>query len=153
MTYNTWCFPDGRASSNSEPIPQRIVAANGYRDYRWIASHLHSFRSELFGHVREESLKDPETGEYFRSAVDMAHYFPMLELAGHHARHLDRITYVYNLHERSILNSKREAQRASEQRIRQLERYAPLPRLEGNTASAAAAVAGPESAAGLGAAR
>ena len=129
MTYNTWQFPDGRPSANSQRIPSRVVRSNSFREYIWISSHLHSFRRELFDQVKDESLIDPETGEYFRSAVDMSHYFPMLELAGAHARHLRRVLYTYNLHSGSIIASKREAQLACERRIREMPRYAPLLRL------------------------
>ncbi len=130
MTYNSWRFPDGRPSANSERLPRRVVARASYRDYRWISSHLHSFRRELFEHVLDESLIDPDTGEYFRSSVDMAHYFPMLELAGHHARHVERVTYVYNLHGGSLISSQREKQKEREARIRGLPRYAPLRSLD-----------------------
>lgn len=133
MTSNSWEFPDGRRAANSEPVPERVVAEAGYRDYRWITSHLHSFRRELFDHVEDSSLLDPTTGEYWSSAVDMAHYLPMLELAGEHARHVHRVTYVYNPHEGSIINADRERQRACELRIRSLPRYAPLGELRART--------------------
>jgi glycosyltransferase involved in cell wall biosynthesis len=131
MTYNTCALPDGRPALNSSPIPERVVRARSYRDEAWISSHLHSFRAKLFRHVREESLIDPETGDYFRSAVDMAHYFPMLELCGTHARHVERVLYVYNLHPGSIEKSQRENQLGCEKRIRGLERYDALESLDG----------------------
>ena len=83
--------------------------------------------------MRDESLIDPDTGDYFRSSVDMSHYFPMLELAGSHAIHLPRITYVYNLHAGSIIASARKKQTGCEQRIRALPRYQPLRRLTGDS--------------------
>jgi glycosyltransferase involved in cell wall biosynthesis len=132
MTYNTWSFSDGRAALNSSPIPEHVVSARSYRDEAWTSSHLHSFRAKLFRHVREESLIDPETGDYFHSAVDMAHYFPMLELSGAHARHVERVLYVYNLHSGSIENNQREKQLGCERRIRSLERYGPLASLDGS---------------------
>lgn len=129
MTYNSWQFPDGSPSTNSRPLPRGVTRRSAFREHIWVTSHLHSFRKELFDHVREDSLIDPETGEYFRSAVDMSHYFPMLELAGRRARHVPRILYVYNLHAGSLIASKRDKQLACERRIRALPRYAPLPSL------------------------
>jgi glycosyltransferase involved in cell wall biosynthesis len=126
MTYNSWVFPDGSPSANSHPIPRRVVRANAFRDHAWVASHLHSFRRELFDHVQDESLIDPETGEQWNAAVDMSHYFPMLELAGAHAMHVRRVTYVYNVHPGSLISAKREHQLACERRIRSLPRYSPL---------------------------
>ncbi|MBW2458563.1 MAG: glycosyltransferase family 2 protein [Deltaproteobacteria bacterium] len=129
MTYNSWRFPDGGAALNSRPVPRDVIERNEVRSHDWTASHLHSFRSRLFAHVRDESLIDPQTGAHWTRSVDLSHYLPMLELAGHHARHLSRITYVYNLHDQSIFRADREAQRDDERRIRQLPRYQPLRRL------------------------
>jgi glycosyltransferase involved in cell wall biosynthesis len=126
MTYNTYVFPDGGGSHNSEPVPESVIAANAYRDHPWISSHLHSFRRELFDHVREESLLDPETGSYFRASVDQAQFLPMLELAGRRAIHLERVMYVYNMRQGSIINTQRERQEAAARRIRSMPRYAPL---------------------------
>ena len=126
MTYNSWQFPDGRSALNSEPIPRRVIERNAVRDHPWVSSHLHSFRSRLFAHVREQSLLDQQTGQYWSAAVDLAHYLPMLELAGAHSRHLGRVTYVYNLHEQSIFQSNRKVQADCERRIRALPSYRPL---------------------------
>lgn len=126
MTYNTWRFPDGRSSLNSVAIPREITERNAVREYPWISSHLHSFRARLFAHVREDSLIDPDTNAHWSSAVDLAHYLPMLELAGRRARHLARVSYVYNLHDQSVFTSNRAEQAACERRIRRLPRYRPL---------------------------
>jgi glycosyltransferase involved in cell wall biosynthesis len=126
MTYNTWALPDGTPGSHCGRLSREVVRRNGVRDEPWKTSHLHSFRRELFDHVRDEDLKDPETGAYWTASVDMSHYMPMLELAGHHARHVDRITYVYNLNPHSIIQSRRAYQLACEARIRALPRYEPL---------------------------
>ena len=130
MTYNTWARPDGEPALYNRRLPDEVVAQNRVREHHWITSHLHSFRARLFAHVRDEDLRDPETGAYWKYAVDHAHYLPMLELAGRHAVHLARITYVYNLHPNSVLESKRDAQLDCEARIRALARYQPLTSLD-----------------------
>ncbi len=130
MTYNSWIGSDGSASNNSLPVPRGVVARNAFRKARWTSSHLHSFRAPLFSHVRDESLIDPESGKPWRSAVDHACYLPMLELAGSHARHLDRITYVYNQRQESVFYTSRAHQLSCDDRIRQLPGYRPLARLE-----------------------
>ncbi len=126
MTYNTWVFPDGTPGRALRPHARTTVATGSYRDAPWCSSHLHSFRARLFRHVNDESLIDPHTGEPWSAAVDMSHYFPMLELAGSHARHVERPLYVYNLHPGSIENSDKSRQQGCEDRIRALPRYAPL---------------------------
>ena len=55
-------------------------------------------------------MRDPATGDYWKAAVDMAQFLPMMELAGEHARHIERSMYVYNLHGGSIMNTRRKEQ-------------------------------------------
>jgi glycosyltransferase involved in cell wall biosynthesis len=126
MTYNSWRTPRGRPAIHHYRVPEDVIAGGELRRHSWRSSHLHSFRARLFRHVRDESLIDPETGSWWRYAVDQSHYLPMLELAGSRARHLDRFTYVYNLHEASVLNLRREEQLACERRIREQAPYVPL---------------------------
>lgn len=130
MTYNTLCYPDGRVPPWAMPYPRAVVSANAYRDYSgWPSSHLHSFRRQLFEHISPETFVDPATGSLWESADDQAIYLAMLELAGQHARHLNRVTYVYNFWEQSHshVNAQDSEQRAA--RIRLGARYAPLVRL------------------------
>ena len=130
MTYNTLCRSDGAVYHGASPIPADMVRNNTYRDYgRWITSHLHTFRRELLGHVAELNLIDPETGDYWASADDLAIYLCLLELAGRHARHINRITYIYNYRDASHLNMERAATEAREQRIRTRPKHAPLKEL------------------------
>jgi hypothetical protein len=95
----------------------------------WVSSAPHTFRSELFGHVLEGTLIDPETGEYWESADDQALYLAMLELAGRHARHLDRVMYVYNFREDSHCFAGSTLSQGRALRIRRQSRYLPLERL------------------------
>lgn len=130
MTYNTWRFFDGSPSPQCAPIPREALRKRRLRDLGWVSSHLHSFRAELFAHVDEQDMIDPSTGDYWRASVDLAQYLPMLEMAGPRARHLDRITYLYNLHEGSLFNARRHEQVEAEKRIRSKRPYPRLRRLE-----------------------
>lgn len=123
MTYNSWVFPDGSPGRALGPHSARVIRERSYRDQPWSSSHLHSFRAKLFTHVMDESLIDPDTGEHWQAAVDMSHYFPMLELAGTHARHVERPLYVYNLNPESLENKDRSKQQGCEKRIRAMSRY------------------------------
>lgn len=130
MTYNTLCYPDGRVPPWAKPYPRAIVRSNGYRGYDgWPSSHLHTFRCQLFDHLRPETFIDPATGSLWESADDQAIYLAMLELAGRHARHLNRVTYVYNFWEQSHSNVNPQGSEERASRIRQGEKYTPLARL------------------------
>jgi glycosyltransferase involved in cell wall biosynthesis len=125
MTYNTQRESTGVIPFQLPP-PRRIRENRSYRDYRWATSHLHTFRRRLFDHVPEDILIDPETGEHWASADDVALYLWMLELAGDHARHLWRITCFYNFHEQTEYRIDREGQLDRQRRIRQGVRAEPL---------------------------
>ena len=127
MTYNTFMYSDGRSPEYNHPYPRKIVAKGDYRKYeKWVGQHLHSFRAKLFYHLNDETFIDPQTGEYWESADDQAIYLSMLELAGKHARHIYRTTYIYNYHESAdeLLDYHGSVNRAA--RIRQMEKYSPL---------------------------
>lgn len=130
MTYNTFCDLDGMPALWAREVPQEIIEQNSFRDYgKWITSALHSFRKTLFDHLEEETFIDPDTGKLWESADDQALYLSMLELSGHHSRHLHRVTYVYNLHEGSHCFGGNEESEARAKRIRQSNRYEPLKKL------------------------
>ncbi len=96
-----WCTYNTKKHSNrrsvlSRPIPQHVIDTNTFREATWESSHPRTFRASLFSHIRDETLIDPETGEYWARADDQAYFLAMLELAGGHSRHLYRISYVYS---------------------------------------------------------
>lgn len=130
MTYNTFQYSDGSPRRGSHPYPRHIVKHRHFREYKnWLGQPLHSFRRELFSNLKEETFIDPQTGKYWESADDQAIYLSMFEMAGGHAKHLYRITYVYNMHDNSseVLDRDGSAKRAA--RIRGMAKYPPLSRL------------------------
>ena len=130
MTYNTFKYHNGTIPKNLKPLPKKVLRNNSYRNYfRWISSHLHSFRQQLFTHIQEESCIDPATGKFWESADDQAIYLCMLELAGHHSRHLYRVSYVYNFRDISEENKDKEGGLNRVRRIRALPKYEPLKKL------------------------
>jgi glycosyltransferase involved in cell wall biosynthesis len=130
MTYNTLRYSTGPPSLWAKEIPREIVGANTFREMAgWLSSHPHTFRAELFSHVRDDTLIDPETGDFWESADDQAIYFAMLELAGRHSRHLNRAMYIYNYHEQSHAYTDAAGSEQRAARIRLQPKYRPLERL------------------------
>jgi len=130
MTYNTFKHHNGRIPKTLKPVPKKVLRNNSYRDYfRWISSHLHSFRQQLFTHIRKESFIDPDTGKFWESADDQAIYLCMLELAGRHSCHLYRVTYMYNFRDISEENKDKQGGLNRVRRIRSLPKYEPLKQL------------------------
>ena len=59
-------------------------------------SHLRTWKVHLWRQIDEESFLD-DSGEYFKSAADVAYSFPMVEIAGDkHYEFIPQILYVYN---------------------------------------------------------
>jgi glycosyltransferase involved in cell wall biosynthesis len=128
MTYNTVKTSGGRLVQPL-PISRDIIETNSFRRNAAFGRHLHTFRQELFTHVREECLIDPETGEFFASGDDLAFYLCLQELSGHHARHLYRTTYIYNFNGYADDYGDTEEQWQRKQRILGLSPCRPLPNL------------------------
>ncbi len=127
MTYNTGMrYKNGRyrrPSAKWRPFPREVLESAGVRRHPHDSlGPLRTFRSELLRHFRDESMLDPDTGEFFR-ARDKALYFPLIELAGTHARHIYRVTYVYDISQRHKVT---EVELASAQKVRSLQPYQPL---------------------------
>ena len=75
--------------------PRLIRKFNLYRKYFWYASHLKTFRHDLWLSVNQKDLLD-KNGKYFSVASDLALMFPMLEMAGNRQEFIDDLLYVYN---------------------------------------------------------
>ena len=75
--------------------PRLIRKFNLFRKYFWYASHLKTFRHDLWLALNPEDLIN-KNREYFSVASDLAIMFPMLEMAGNRQEFISEILYVYN---------------------------------------------------------
>ena len=75
--------------------PLLIKYFNLYRKYFWYASHLRTFRHDLWLSINPNDLLDKK-GQYFPVAWDLAIMFPMLEMAGDRQEFVQDLLYVYN---------------------------------------------------------
>lgn len=97
MTYGTYEeYPFRDVSSIYQPYPEEVVKNNSFREHRWMASHLRTWRKELFDKIKDEDFKN-EQGEWIKTACDQVIMFPMLEMASERSRHISDVTYVYNV--------------------------------------------------------
>jgi glycosyltransferase involved in cell wall biosynthesis len=83
--------------NGSHDFPEHIVENNLFRKYRWISSHLRTFKYGLWKRIKKEDLLDQE-GNFYKMAWDVAFMMPMLEMAGHRNKFIPDILYVYNNH-------------------------------------------------------
>ena len=75
--------------------PRLIREFNLYRKYFWYASHLKTFRHDLWLSINQNDLVD-HSGQYFAVASDLALMYPMLEMAGNRQEFIEDLLYVYN---------------------------------------------------------
>ena len=75
--------------------PRLIREFNLFRKYFWYASHLKTFRHDLWLSINHNDLLD-QNGQYFSVASDLALMFPMLEMAGNRQEFVKDLLYVYN---------------------------------------------------------
>lgn len=98
MTYGTYVeHPYRDVSSHYHEYPLDVRQNKTFRSYKWLASHLRTFRRELFLKINPEDMKDPQTGDYVSYAPDLSFQFPMLEMCGiEKSRYIPDFLYVYN---------------------------------------------------------
>lgn len=98
MTYGIYAEYPGMISraSHYRGYGQHVIDTATYRSAAWQASHLRTWRRELFLKIEDKDLRDDRDGEYMKMVGDLTFMFPMLEMAGNHARHVDEVMYVYN---------------------------------------------------------
>lgn len=95
MTWGNYVeWPTG-APGMAQPIPAEWHVHRDYRSKPWVMSHLRTFKSHLWHAIKDEDLRDDE-GNYFDVTWDLAHMFPMIEMAGERSCYVPYVTYCYN---------------------------------------------------------
>ena len=103
--------------------PSLIRKFNLFREYFWYASHLRTFRHDLWLSVNKHDLLD-KNRKYYSVAWDLAIMFPMLEMAGSRQEFVKEVLYVYN-DENPISDHKirRKQQILAAKEIRKKQKY------------------------------
>ena len=132
MTYGSYAeYPGGKRGKFAKQIPIEWITQRHLRRAPWQASHLRTFKHDLWDRIKVEDLQDAD-GNFYRMAWDLAFMFPMLEMAGTKSVHINQPLYVYNmsnpLNDHKIDN---ELQVRTENEIRQKPPYATLMPSEG----------------------
>ena len=95
MTWGSYVeWPTG-APGMAQPMPSEWHITRDYRSKPWVMSHLRTFKSHLWHAVKDEDLRDDE-GKYYDVTWDLAHMFPMIEMAGERSCFVPYVLYCYN---------------------------------------------------------
>ena len=120
ITYGSFLTSKG---VQGKKYPRFIREFNLYRKYFWYASHLKTFRHDLWLSINQNDLLD-KNGQYFPCATDLAIMFPMLEMAGNRQQFVKDILYFYNEQNPiSNHNIRRKEQISVAKEIRRKKRY------------------------------
>ncbi len=106
------------------------IDVDNIRTEPWHLSHLRTFKAFLFRAIKDEDLRDPETGWYHLAGADCPTFFPMAELAGcGHARYLKEKNYWYNnTNPQNEWRTHGQQQTRTEMLVRAMPRYERLER-------------------------
>ena len=96
LTYGSYVFyPFGTRGVEPSEYSKEVIENNQFREDKWRASHLRSFKHLLWKNLNKKDLKY-KNGKFFKMTYDQAIMLPMLEMAADRIRYIDDILYVYN---------------------------------------------------------
>ena len=124
LTYGSYVyFPMGIRGVEPSEYPEEVVKNNNYRQDKWRASHLRTFKHKLWQKLSHDDLKD-ENGDYYKMTYDQAIMLPLLEMAGGRSKYIPEVLHVYNKENPlNVDKIKAQEQYALAQKIREKDKY------------------------------
>lgn len=98
MTYGSYMeFPSGNRGIEATPYPREQLEDPdfNFRSGKWRVSHLRTFRYGLFKKIKYDDFLD-WNGEFYKTSIDKAFMYPMIEMARERSEFIDDLLYVYN---------------------------------------------------------
>tara|TARA_R110000824_G_scaffold4503_2_gene21759 strand:+ start:3435 stop:4190 length:756 start_codon:yes stop_codon:yes gene_type:complete len=98
MTYGSYMeFPSGNRGIEATPYPREQLKDPdfNFRSGKWRVSHLRTFRYGLFKKIKYDDFLD-WNGEFYKTSIDKAFMYPMIEMARERSEFIDDLLYVYN---------------------------------------------------------
>jgi glycosyltransferase involved in cell wall biosynthesis len=99
MTYGSYLDFNGESyyvPREFSSYPQAVCESNTFREHQWLASHLRTFRKELFLKIDTNDFIDEKTGEMYEMSGDLSFMLPMLEMSGERQTVVNEFLYAYN---------------------------------------------------------
>jgi len=96
VTYGSYIeFPSGNPGTEASKYPISVIENNTFRKEKWRASHLRTFKYNLWNKIKYEDFLYTD-GKFCRTCIDKAFMYPLLEMAGKKAEYIRDVLYVYN---------------------------------------------------------
>ncbi len=127
LTYGQYIAWPNNEYGSGATVPRQVLLERNFREIPWIFSHPHTFKYFVWRNIRDEDLRDPRTGGYWRVCYDRAVMYPLLEMSGSKIQYIPDILYVYNRGNPScVAQVEREEQTLNCRLICAQEKYALL---------------------------
>lgn len=121
MTWGSYINQSNQKNGFSAPLATK----SRIRYVPWVTSHLRSFYVWLFRKIYPNDFK--YRNNFIPCCCDLAMMFPMVELAGTHAKYIPDILYIYNdTNPRNIYKTSYYQTYTIEKYLRQIRPYKPL---------------------------
>lgn len=95
MTYGSYMKSSNKQINGFGRYAEDTILENKFREDKWRATHLRTFRRELILNINPDDFID-EDGEWFKAAGDLTFMWPMLEMSGGRFEFISEPLYVYN---------------------------------------------------------
>lgn len=96
LTYGSYVYdPTGRPGVEPSPYPDSVIKNNAFRQDKWRASHLRTFKYHLWKNLNLNDLKD-DNNKYFEMTYDQAIMLPLLEMSSERSEYIPQILCTYN---------------------------------------------------------
>jgi len=122
LTYGSYkhATPNTR-SDVRDPFPKSVLKNRSFRQHKWLASHLRTFKGFLWNNLDLNTALFDEQGNHAKMAWDLGIMFPMLEMCQPgKIRFVKEQLYIYNdLNPLNDHKVDRQAQIRTEQHFRQ----------------------------------
>jgi glycosyltransferase involved in cell wall biosynthesis len=97
LTYGNYIFYPEGSQSELRAYPEDIIENADYRKYKWLASHLRTYKYKLFKNIKKDDLIASWNEKFYDMAYDMPLMYPMLEMSAGKWKFMSDILYTYNV--------------------------------------------------------
>lgn len=106
-------------------FPEDVVRQGAYRSYKWVSSHLRTFRAGLFKKIKREDFM--HEGTFLPASNDMVEMFSMLEMAQGKFSFIPEVLLVYNIkNPLAVWNINQSGSVKMQSVVRSQKKYKPL---------------------------
>jgi|TARA_E500000305_G_scaffold94411_1_gene83358 hypothetical protein len=124
VTYGSYIMhPHGILGPEPSRYPKEVVDNNLYRQDKWRASHLRTFKYHVWNRIDVDDLKDKD-GNFYSVSYDQAIMLPLLEMASDRVKYVNSVLHVYNKENPlNVDKIKQKLQYDTAQEIRKKKKY------------------------------